>query len=88
MPRSMSRPAWWPPAASHAFRNKDPIPLPANADIDELANPLQAALVSAVCFTVGAALPLLSAAFITDANLRLAILAGATTREQTGCAGH
>lgn len=48
-------------------------------DIDELANPLQAAVVSAICFTVGAALPLLSAAFIHDPTLRLGILAGATT---------
>lgn len=36
---------------------------------------------SAICFTVGAALPLLSAAFIMEPNLRLGILAGATTRE-------
>ncbi|KAL4447658.1 hypothetical protein ABPG75_004877 [Micractinium tetrahymenae] len=48
-------------------------------DIDELANPLQAAVVSAICFTVGAALPLLSAAWVSDANARLGILAGATT---------
>lgn len=51
------------------------------ADIDELANPLQAAVVSAICFTCGAALPLLSAAWIMDPNLRLGILAGATTSE-------
>ncbi len=36
---------------------------------------------SAICFTVGAALPLLSAAFIKEPNLRLGILAGATTSE-------
>ncbi|KAL4428681.1 hypothetical protein ABPG77_009787 [Micractinium sp. CCAP 211/92] len=48
-------------------------------DIDELANPLQAAIVSALCFTVGAALPLLSAAWVADANIRLGVLAGATT---------
>jgi VIT1/CCC1 family predicted Fe2+/Mn2+ transporter len=49
------------------------------ADIDELANPLQAAVVSAICFTCGAALPLLSAAWIPDPNLRLGIPAGVTT---------
>lgn len=62
-------------------------PRPA-ADIDELANPLQAAVVSAICFTVGAALPLLSAAFIHDPTLRLGILAGATTGEGCRCWGH
>ncbi|KAL4445836.1 hypothetical protein ABPG77_009035 [Micractinium sp. CCAP 211/92] len=48
-------------------------------DIDELSNPLQAAVVSAICFTVGAAIPLLSAAWIPGSSLRLGILAGATT---------
>lgn len=48
-------------------------------DIDELANPLQAAVVSAICFTVGAAVPLLSSAWIVDPNVRLGALAGATT---------
>lgn len=48
-------------------------------DIDELANPLQAAVASAICFTVGAGLPLLSAAWIVDATLRLGILVAATT---------
>lgn len=58
------------------------------ADIDELANPLQAAVVSAICFTVGAALPLLSAAWVRDANIRLGILAGATTGEHGLAVGH
>ena len=49
--------------------------------IDELANPLQAAVVSAICFTAGAGLPLLSAAFIKDPSVRLGALAGATTCE-------
>lgn len=52
---------------------------PSPADIDELSNPLQAAVVSAICFTVGAAIPLLSAAWIPGSSLRLSILAGATT---------
>lgn len=43
---------------------------------------------SAICFTVGAALPLLSAAFIHDPTLRLGILAGATTGEGCHCGGH
>ena len=36
---------------------------------------------SAICFTAGAGLPLLSAAFIADPSVRLGALAGATTRE-------
>jgi hypothetical protein len=56
-------------------------PRPRTPDIDELANPLQAALVSAICFVTGAALPLLSAAWVSDPTLRIGILAGATTGE-------
>ncbi|GAB4822412.1 hypothetical protein N2152v2_009458 [Parachlorella kessleri] len=48
-------------------------------DIDDLSNPLQAAVVSACCFASGAAIPLLSSAFITNANTRLGVLCGATT---------
>jgi hypothetical protein len=51
----------------------------APADIDELANPLQAALVSALCFTTGAGLPLLSAAWVPDPNTRIGVLAASTT---------
>lgn len=43
-------------------------------DLDDLANPLQAALVSGVFFTTGGGLPLLSAAFITDYAVRLGVL--------------
>ena len=35
-------------------------------DLDEMANPLQAALVSCLAFTMGAAIPLLAGAFIQD----------------------
>jgi vacuolar iron transporter family protein len=48
-------------------------------DIDELANPLQAALVSAICFSAGAALPLLSASFLQDQYTRLAAILASTT---------
>lgn len=40
-------------------------------DIDELSNPWQAALSSMVCFSLGAAVPLLSGAFITAPQWRL-----------------
>lgn len=56
--------------------------VPPRADIDELSNPLQAAIVSAICFTVGAAIPLLSSAWVMASTLRLGILAGATTGGQ------
>jgi VIT1/CCC1 family predicted Fe2+/Mn2+ transporter len=48
-------------------------------DIDELANPLQAAVVSALCFSFGAALPLLSAIFLSDPQMRLLAIALSTT---------
>ena len=41
------------------------------ADMDELANPIQASLASMVSFLVGAGIPLLAAAFIHDAHWRL-----------------
>lgn len=48
-------------------------------DMDDLANPLQASLASAVAFTVGAAIPLLAGAFILDTQTRnLAVLAAST----------
>jgi VIT1/CCC1 family predicted Fe2+/Mn2+ transporter len=40
-------------------------------DIDELANPLQAGVVSAVAFTMGAAFPLLGGFFINEYQTRL-----------------
>ena len=48
-------------------------------DIDELANPLQAAGVSALCFSFGAAIPLLSAIFITEQIIRLIAILISTT---------
>lgn len=48
-------------------------------DLDEMANPLQAAVVSAICFTAGAGLPLLAAAFVSSPSLRLILVAVTTT---------
>ncbi|KAH7620775.1 hypothetical protein Ndes2526B_g04697 [Nannochloris sp. 'desiccata'] len=48
-------------------------------DVDKLANPLQAAVVSALCFSFGAAIPLLSAIFISDQTYRLIAVALSTT---------
>jgi len=48
-------------------------------DVDELANPLQAASVSAVGFSFGAALPLLSAIFLTSQTYRLIAITLSTT---------
>jgi len=48
-------------------------------DVDELANPLQAAVVSALSFSFGAALPLLSAIFLTSQTYRLIAIALSTT---------
>ena len=48
-------------------------------DMDALANPLQAAVVSALCFSGGAAIPLLSAIFITNPTNRLIAIACSTT---------
>lgn len=48
-------------------------------DIDELANPIQAAVVSALTFTCGAAIPLLSACFIAIQSYRLLAIALSTT---------
>lgn len=44
-------------------------------DIDELANPLQAGVVSALAFTAGAIIPLASGAFIQDRQMRMIALA-------------
>jgi len=48
-------------------------------DMDELANPLQAAVVSALCFSFGAAMPLLAGVFIPNSDLRLMSVAIVTT---------
>lgn len=48
-------------------------------DLDELANPLQASVTSALAFSVGAAVPLLAGAFIPDAQIRMAAVAGASS---------
>ncbi|KAG2436324.1 hypothetical protein HXX76_006634 [Chlamydomonas incerta] len=48
-------------------------------DLDEMANPLQAACVSALAFTAGALIPLLGGAFVTDARIRLAVVAVSAT---------
>ncbi|KAJ3299173.1 hypothetical protein HK104_009777 [Borealophlyctis nickersoniae] len=42
-----------------------------NVDVDEMANPLQAATTSAATFVFGACMPLLAGAFIEDYNTRL-----------------
>ncbi|KAJ3154740.1 hypothetical protein HDU89_007980 [Geranomyces variabilis] len=42
-----------------------------NVDVDELANPAQAAITSALSFAAGASLPLLAAVLVADAKLRL-----------------
>lgn len=48
-------------------------------DIDNLARPLQAAVVSALCFSSGAAIPLLSASFIDSSTIRLIAVVVSTT---------
>eukprot|EP00878_Enallax_costatus_P009907 GHUV01010344.1.p1 GENE.GHUV01010344.1~~GHUV01010344.1.p1 ORF type:complete len:263 (+),score=54.54 GHUV01010344.1:301-1089(+) len=48
-------------------------------DMDDLANPLQASLTSALAFSLGAAIPLLAGAFVADALIRvLAVTVAAT----------
>ena len=47
--------------------------------MDELANPLQAALVSCGSFAVGAGLPLLAAASVTDWQARTLAVAAVST---------
>ena len=43
-------------------------------DIDDLSNPSQAAVVSGIAFSIGGVIPLLSAIFVEDYNIRLAVL--------------
>jgi VIT1/CCC1 family predicted Fe2+/Mn2+ transporter len=40
-------------------------------DMDELSNPMQAAVASAVAFSLGAAIPLLAGSFIVDTKYRI-----------------
>ena len=47
-------------------------------DVDALSNPLQAAAASALSFTIGAAIPLLAAAFVRPAGPRFASLIAAS----------
>ncbi|KAJ7543017.1 hypothetical protein O6H91_09G022300 [Diphasiastrum complanatum] len=48
-------------------------------DVDELSNPLQAAVASSLAFSVGGAIPLLSGAFISQFRYRLASLVISST---------
>ncbi|PIN00554.1 putative membrane protein [Handroanthus impetiginosus] len=49
-----------------------------NAEKEKLPNPFQAALASALAFSLGAVVPLLAAAFITDYKVRLSVVVAAT----------
>jgi VIT1/CCC1 family predicted Fe2+/Mn2+ transporter len=48
-------------------------------DLDDMANPLQASLASALAFTVGAGVPLLAGAFLQDRAARIGSVVAATT---------
>ncbi|KAL2231450.1 vacuolar iron transporter homolog 4 [Sesamum indicum] len=50
-----------------------------NVEKEKLPNPFQAALASALAFSLGAIVPLLAAAFIADYKVRLAVVMAATT---------
>ncbi|KAI8918494.1 hypothetical protein PhCBS80983_g03591 [Powellomyces hirtus] len=50
-----------------------------NVDVDEMANPVQAAVTSALTFAAGASLPLLATIFIKDYDLRLLLVIIAST---------
>lgn len=71
--------------SKHASSPETPPPHRAHArdelgiDLEELANPLQAAVVSALSFTSGAGMPLLAAVFIRDRALRNVIVAAVST---------
>lgn len=45
-----------------------------NVDVDDLSNPLEAAVVSALCFTIGGLIPLLPAVFISNPSIRMLIV--------------
>jgi hypothetical protein len=71
-------PAAWPGTVSsslspHTLLALTPVPphLPLQGiDINNLARPMQAAVVSAITFSLGAGIPLLAAAFVTDSEVR------------------
>ncbi|KAL9141295.1 hypothetical protein ABFS82_14G093300 [Erythranthe guttata] len=44
-----------------------------------MPNPFQAAFASAIAFSLGAVVPLLAAAFVTEYEVRLAVVVAATT---------
>lgn len=48
-------------------------------DMDSLANPLQAAVASAIAFALGGAIPLLSGAFIANYTIRIVSIVIAST---------
>ncbi|KAL3843727.1 hypothetical protein ACJIZ3_001130 [Penstemon smallii] len=50
-----------------------------NADKERLPNPLQAAMASALAFSLGAIVPILAAAFINNHTVRLGVVVAATT---------
>ncbi|KAL0454407.1 UNVERIFIED_CONTAM: Vacuolar iron transporter4 [Sesamum latifolium] len=54
---------------------------------EKLPNPFQAALASALAFSLGAIVPLLAAAFIADYKVRLAVVVVATTAALVGFGG-
>lgn len=48
-------------------------------DMDALANPLQAAMASAIAFALGGAIPLLAGSFIANFTIRLTVIVLAST---------
>lgn len=56
-------------------------------DVDDLSSPWQAASVSCVSFALGAAIPLLSAVFITSNKVRVGVTAGSSIIALTICGG-
>lgn len=54
---------------------------------EKLPNPIQAAMASALAFSLGAIVPLLSAAFITNHKVRLGVVVAATTVGLVGFGG-
>lgn len=70
-------------AVAHELTEKDVIRAHARdelgIDIDDLAKPMQASVASAISFALGAAIPLLTGAFIVDAYTRLLAVAAAAT---------
>ncbi|KAL8536093.1 hypothetical protein ACS0TY_011650 [Phlomoides rotata] len=54
---------------------------------EKLPNPIQAAMASALAFSLGAMVPLLAAAFITNHKVRLGVVVAATTVGLVGFGG-